>query len=286
VALLAAPDLDAMPGGADAQLRILALLAALADQAHDRQVIAAVPRAISDVSAILGWLDQLRGGVADTWPRSLALYHPPVAVRDPLGGIVAPLRTIAPVGHVAGLISRLDRERGAHHTPANAELYETVDLIPRHDPDELGMLAMAGINPIICAPGNGIVVWGGRTAQDPAFDPSGCFLAHRRLIHLLIRAIRRVAEPLTFEVNGPDLWLTLVRAITSLLLDAWNAGSLKGDIPEHAFAVRCDADNNPRENEDNGLVVCDVFLAPATPMEFITLRIAITREGRLEAIEQ
>jgi phage tail sheath protein FI len=114
----------------------------------------------------------------------------------------------------------------------------------------------------------------------------GLFLAHRRLIHRLIRAIRRVGEPLVFEVNGPDLWLIFARAITSVLLEAWHAGALKGDTPEQAFRVRCDDSTNPRENEDAGQVCCEVLLAPAAPMEFIALRIAVSREGRLEAIEQ
>jgi phage tail sheath protein FI len=144
---------------------------------------------------------------------------------------------------------------------------------------------MGGINPLLCAPGSGLMVWGGRTAHDPALGNAGLFLAHRRLVHRLIRAIRRVAEPLVFEVNGPDLWLILARAITSVLLEAWQAGALKGDRPEQAFQVRCDTSTNPPENEDLGQVNCEVLLAPAAPMEFIALRIAITREGRLEAIE-
>ncbi len=85
---------------------------------------------------------------------------------------------------------------------------------------------MAGVNPLLCAPGNGIMVWGARTVARPGPGAGGRFLAHRRLIHRLVRAIRRVAEPILFDNNGPDLWLTLVRAITSLLLDAWNAGAL------------------------------------------------------------
>jgi len=285
VALMAAPDLHVMPGGETARDDMIALMAALAEEKHDRQVVAETPPGRSNVPAVLAWLGELRAGLDEAFPRSLAFYHPRLAVPDPLGGLVAPLREISPVGHVAGVISRLDRERGAHHTPANAEIYQAVDLARRYGAEEQGALAMGGINPLLCAPGNGLVIWGGRTAHNPALGSGGLFLAHRRLIHRLIRAIRRVAEPLVFEVNGPDLWLILARAITSVLLEAWHAGALKGDMPEQAFRVRCDESTNPRESEDAGEVLCEVLLAPAAPMEFIALRIAITREGRLEAIE-
>lgn len=154
-----------------------------------------------------------------------------------------------------------------------------------YSPDEQGALAMGGVNPLRCAPNQGLVVWGGRTAFDPSLGPVNLFVAHRRLIHRLIRAIRRVAEPLVFEVNGADLWLTLVRAITSVLLEAWRAGALQGQRPEHAFLVRCDETTNPPESEEAGLVLCEVRVAPAVPMEFITLRIAVSREGRLEVTE-
>lgn len=285
VALMAAPDLETMPGGDPARTRILGQLTGLAEQCHDRQVIAALPRSAVDMAAITAWLEDFRDAHDGEYARSLALYHPLLTVQDPLGGVRAPVRRMSPVGHVAGVISRLDRERGAHHTPANAELYQAVDIEPRLGSAELGALAMAGINPLLCATGNGIMVWGGRTAARPGPESNGLFLAHRRLIHRLIRAIRRVAEPIIFDNNGPDLWLTLARAITSLLLDAWNAGALKGDVPEEAFLVRCDASNNPPEVEEAGQVFCEICLAPAVPMEFITLRIAMTREGQLEAIE-
>jgi len=285
VALMAAPDLHSMPGSEREREHVRGLMVALAEDKHDRQVIADLPPDIGNVPDLLAWVEAFREGLDETFPRSLAFYHPPLAVPDPLGGLAAPLRLISPVGHVAGVISRLDRERGAHHTPANAEIYQAVDLARRYGAEEQGALAMGGINPLLCAPGNGLMVWGGRTAHDPALGNGGLFLAHRRLIHRLIRAIRRVAEPLVFEVNGPDLWLIFARAITSVLIEAWHAGALKGDTPEQAFRVRCDDSTNPPENEESGQVCCEVLLAPAAPMEFIALRIAIAREGRLEAIE-
>ncbi len=103
-------------------------------------------------------------------------------------------------------------------------------------------------------------------------------------MHRLVRAIRRVADPLVFSINGPEFWLILVRAITTVLLQAYRAGSLKGETPEEADRVVCDESNNPPNVQELGQVMCEIQFAPAVPMEFITLRIAIGTEGRLELI--
>jgi phage tail sheath protein FI len=187
---------------------------------------------------------------------------------------------------VAGVVSRLDRERGAHHTPANAPLHGAVDVSDRFTDVEQALLTESGANVLRCQAGRGLVVWGGRTLSDPDREAENLYLAHRRLLHRLVRAIRRAADPLVFEHNGPDVWLALVRAVTTVLMQAYRAGALKGERPSQGFRVVCDESNNPPASIDGGFVVCEVQVAPATPMEFITLRIALSSDGRLEMIEQ
>jgi phage tail sheath protein FI len=121
--------------------------------------------------------------------------------------------------------------------------------------------------------------------SDPATDPENLYLAHRRLIHRLVRAIRRVAAPLVFNANVPALCLVLVRAITAVLMQAFRAGALKGERPEQGFRVICDETNNTPAEIERGEVRCEVQVAPVVPMEFITLRIALSGDGRLEFIE-
>ena len=136
-------------------------------------------------------------------------------VTNPLGGIAHTLRILPPCGHVAGLISRLDRDRGAHHTPANASLFDAVDLERDFIAKEQVILNEGGINLLRCFPGRGIPVWGGRTL---ARESTNRFIGHRRLIHRLVPVIRRVADPLGFYTNGPYSWLTLGRPDSSSLL--------------------------------------------------------------------
>jgi uncharacterized protein len=173
-------------------------------------------------------------------------------------------------------------QRGAYYTPANAQILQAVDLSRPLSAPEQAALYEGGLNLLRCSPGQGLLVWGGRVL---GVDPIGGFVAHRRLIHLLVRAIRAVAEPLVFDVNGPELWLAFTRSITTVLLQAFRAGALRGDTPDQAFRVICDASINGPDQIDNGICLCQVQVAPAVPMEFITLRIAVSAQGQLEVLE-
>lgn len=284
-ALLALPDVHAMAGPPTDSEELLAFAVVSADKRLDRQVIASTPAYVHRTDEVAAWIAGRRDVYGDRGRRAISVYHPWVDVDDPLGGVIAPLRRISPVGHVAGVISRLDRERGAHHTPANAPLHGAVDVADHFGNFEQALLNEAGANVLRCQAGRGLMVWGGRTLAEPRLEPENLYLAHRRLIHRLVRAIRRAAEPLVFDTNGPALWLALVRAVTTVLMQAYRAGALKGERPGQAFRVVCDESNNPPASIDAGFVFCEIQLAPATPMEFITLRIALSSEGRLEMIE-
>ena len=286
VALVACPDLyhPDFPVEAD-QIEVLTAMLTQAALLHDRLVLVDVPPAYADPIDAVRWVQSLRGLPQlddETILRNGAVYHPRLLVPDPLGGVTAPLRCVPPSGLVAGVISRLDVQRGAYYTPANAPIYEAVDLSRPLDAGQQAVLYQGGINLLRCSPGQGLLVWGGRVL---GLEPLGSFVAHRRLIHLLIRAIHRVAEPLVFDTNGPTLWLAFVRSITSVLLEAFRAGALKGDTPDQAFQVVCDATTNPPEQIDEGIVVCIVQVAPAVPMEFITLRVVVSAQGQLEVFE-
>jgi len=214
-------------------------------------------------------VDQLRGDVLPL-ARGPLLWRCPSDTAHP------------PSGHVAGLISRLDRERGAHHTPANAPLTGAVDLVLDFDNAERAILTQSGLNTLRCTRGRGVEVWGGRTLD---LDPSRRFLAHRRLLHLLVRAMRAAAEPLVFDSNTPMLRLTFVRALTSVLLEAFRAGALKGTRPEEAFRVACDDATNPPDAYETGHCVAEVDVAPVAPMEFIHLVITLSQDGSLQVLE-
>ena len=300
-ALLAAPDLTGDLG--DDSIPVLADLLVSVQPLQDRLVVLDVPGQLGPASqvalrstgpepsgpsadAAIGWVNDLRSAVrqragGDQPLSCAAVYHPRLRLRANPDGTDDSLVTVPSAGHVLGVIARLDIERGPHHTPANAVLLEAVDLDPGFPVPQQVRLFEAGVNLLRCSPGRGIQVWGGRTLSTA---PGGLYIAHRRLLHLLVRAIRGTASPLVFEVNGPQLRLTLVRGITSVLLAAFRAGALAGDRPEEAFQIICDERNNPPEQAPE-LVVCDVEVAPAVPMEFIRIRVILGQERGLEVLE-
>ena len=289
VALVAVPGLYEDLIESRDQEEVLVALITQAEQLHDRLVLVDIPAdpentddAIKETNKALQWVARLRDLNDGQMMRAAAVYHPRLWVSDPLGGVVKPLRSVPPSGHIAGFISWLDRQRGAHHTPANAPLFDAVDVTRSFPKAEQARFNDDGINLVRCFPGRGLVVWGGRTLER---ERGGRFIAHRRLIHRLVRVIRRVAEPLVFDINGPELWLTIVRAITTILLEAWRAGALQGNRPEEAFQVQCDEKTTPAEEQELGRVVCEIAVAPAVPMEFILLRIALSTDGVLEVFE-
>jgi hypothetical protein len=295
VALVACPELyhtdfgepsdrrDQLKLIASDQLEVLTAMLMQAGRLDDRLVIVDVPPAQADPIDAVAWVAaQLRAPLSEPVLRNGAVYHPRLLVPDPLGIDPESLRCTPPSGCVAGAISRQDLRRGAYFTPANTLIEAALDLSTPLDAKEQAGLYAGGINLLTCSPGRGLLVWGGRVLGKSS--PGG-FVAHRRLIHLLVRAIRRIAEPLVFDTNGPELWLSLVRGITTVLLAAWRAGALKGDQPGQAFQVICDASTNPPDQVDQGMVVCLVRVAPAVPMEFITLRVAVSADGQLQVFE-
>ena len=285
VAIVAAPDLGRhLTDDNDRGAVVAALLSAAASQL-DRLVLLDVPPDPSgqtlDPLGVLAWAEAVLPQDSAQL-RAAAVYYPGLLVPDPLGGLTAPLRALPPSGHVAGVISRLDRERGAYYTPANVALDDAVDLDPPLTEPEQDVIFAKGLNLLRCAPGRGLQVWGGRTLDVTSSPVS--YVAHRRLVHRLVRAVHQVADPLVFDVNGPELRLNLVRGVTSVLLAAFRAGALAGTIPQQAFQVVCDDTNNP-PGSDPGQVVCDVSVAPAVPMEFIHLRLIVGQQSQVEVIE-
>ncbi|HEY6176586.1 MAG TPA: phage tail sheath subtilisin-like domain-containing protein [Kofleriaceae bacterium] len=287
VAILAAPDLNFELAAADVDDLVTQITSTI-DVMHDRLLLLDVPAPVAgDVAepeAAIQWLSGVRQRNAGPVLRNISVWHPPLGVPDPLGGAALPIKLVPACGHVAGVISRLDRERGAHWTPANAECVNAVDVGEEWEIDEREALYREGINLVRCMPGKGLQLWGAWTAIDPRAveNMSYLYLAHRRLIHRLVRAIRTLIEPLVFDPNTPTFRFSVQRAISSVLLRFWRAGAFRGARPEEAFQVVCDESNNPPEEQDNGRVWCEIRIAPALPMEFITLRIALGESGRLD----
>ena len=279
-ALIVLPDLHRQLEEDDAAAVILGA-ARLADLKLDRLVVAEAPMAIEIAEEAEAWIN--RFGNDPAVHRTVATYHPWIDMRDPIGTPSAPLRRMPPSGHIAGAISRLDRERGAYVTPANTSLSDAIDLATRIGREDQDALSEMGLNALRCQSARGLVIWGGRMTRSD--DAPTRFVAHRRLIHRLVRSLRRTWEPMVFEPNDDQLRLAIARSATTLLMEAFHTNVLKGTRPEEAFRVTVDDTVNTPEVREAGRVVCEIAVAPATPMEFIHFRVGLSTDGSVEFVE-
>jgi len=202
-----------------------------------------------------------------------ALYYPWIKVADPVSGgsIMVP-----PSGHMAGIWSRSDNQRGVHKAPANEVIAGCIGLEYQTTSSEQAILNPEGINVIRTFPGRGIRVWGARTLSS---DPSWRYLNVRRLFNYVEASLERGLQWVVFEPNDRDLWERVKRDVTSFLVRVWRDGALFGTSASEAFYVKVDDENNPPETRDVGQLIIEVGIAPVKPAEFVILRLTQTQSG-------
>ena len=202
-----------------------------------------------------------------------AFYFPWIQVADPLqpaGTRIA----VPPSGHLAGIYSRSDAQRGVHKAPANEVVMGALGV--RYPVSKILQQSLnpRGVNCIRSFDGT-IKVWGARTlASDAAGDPEWIYINVRRLFNFMRESIDEGTQWVVFEPNDMALWAKITRNITAFLTNVWRAGALFGSTPQEAFYVKCDAETNPPDVRDLGRVVTEIGVAVVKPAEFVIFRIS------------
>jgi hypothetical protein len=179
-------------------------------------------------------------------------------------------RNLPPSGYLAGCYARRDLE-GVHHAPANLELEGVEDVALRITEDHIGILNADAVNTFRIQ--RGVRPWGARTASS---DPEWRYIPIRRLFIMLRRSLEAGFAWITFEPNNHDTWEIVRRRVTAFLSSLYTQGMLAGGNLEDAFFVKCDAETNPADQVDNGLMICDIGVAPLHPAEFIMISLTQT----------
>jgi phage tail sheath protein FI len=81
---------------------------------------------------------------------------------------------------------------------------------------------------------------------------------------------------MAFEPNNHLTWDVLRSRVTTFLSGIYQQGMLAGGNLEEAFFVKCDAETNSPEQIDNGILICDIGVAPLHPAEFIMISLTQT----------
>jgi uncharacterized protein len=194
-----------------------------------------------------------------------ALYYPWVKVNGPDGKPVA----VPPSGHMAGIWSRSDNERGVHKAPANEVVRGALEPVYEVTKNEQDTLNPTGINCIRTFTARGVRVWGARTLSS---DPQWRYLNVRRLFNYIEKSCFNGTQWVVFEPNNKDLWERTKRDLGAFLKGVWRDGALFGSTPDQAFRVVVDETNNPPDERDRGFLTIDISLAPVKPAEFIRMR--------------
>ncbi len=201
---------------------------------------------------------------------SYAAYYFPWLQVAGLSG--APVATVPPCGHIAGVYARMDSEHGVFRAPAGVQILGVHALQQNVTENDANLLNERGINSLRAFPGRGILVWGARTTSP---DSEWKYISIRRLIVYIEQSLQQGLRWTVFEPGGPPVWQAVVQDVQNFLLGLWRSGGLVGTTPEQAYFVRCDHSTMTQADVDAGRLVMVVGIAPVRPAEFVIIRITI-----------
>jgi len=229
--------------------------------------------------AVLDSPRSVKPAQAKMWPQTLALpvtssrfaalYYPWIKVQDELR-VDGLNRLIPPCGHVAGAYAYTDNQTGVEKAPANVELQFIADVECAVTNDQQAFLNDLGINAIRPIPGRGIRVWGARSLE---VDTEWTYIHTRRLVSMIEDSVEKASRWTVFQSNDDDLRRMVTHSLNTFLYSIWLTGGLQGTSPEEGYFVKCDQTNNPQVSIDSGLLICQVGIAVAAPMEFLVFEL-------------
>ncbi len=248
-----------IPGVTDPNVQLM--LVAHCENLASRFAVLDMPRDAKKIEDIVAHRDIVDSNYA-------AMYHPWLIVFDPLDkkNIAIP-----PSGSVVGIYARSDTSRGVHKAPANETVRACVGLDCQFNKGEQDILNPKGVNLIRTFPGQGIRVWGARTASS---DASWKYVNVRRLFIFIEETIKANTNWAVFEPNDEVLWVRVKRTIDVFLTGLWRGGALAGSAPSEAFFVNVGRNTMSQDDIDNGRLVCVIGVAPVKPAEFVIFRIS------------
>ena len=177
-------------------------------------------------------------------------------------------------GDTAGLCAFTDQIADSFFSPAGfnrGNVRGAVKLSFNPTKAERDQLYKARINPVVNFPGQGVVLFGDKTAlsKPSAFDRINV----RRLFLLLEKAISTAAKFQLFEFNDEFTRAQFRNLVEPFLRD------IQGRRGITDFSVIADGTNNTGEVIDRNEFVADIFIKPARSINFISLNFIAVRTG-------
>lgn len=201
-----------------------------------------------------------------------ALYGPWVVVSDPAGTGPNPRKLLPPVGHIAGIFSRIEVNRGIWKAPAGdeANLRGVIDVEYRlTDAEHTNLVKTGSVNGVRAIPRSGVVIDASRTLST---DTRWLYVNVRLLFNYVKSSLRQGLRWVRQEPNRDFLWNTIkFNSVTPFLMGLWRQGAFGTGKPSDVFTVICDASNNPPDQVDQGNLKVEVYFYPSKPAETIMI---------------
>lgn len=249
---------------------VLVSLVTHCEREQNRFAVIDVPKELVKTNDILEYRSIIDSSYA-------AMYHPWLQVYDP---VTKKPGFVPPSGAIAGVYSRTDITRGVHKAPAN-ETVACTGLSVNYNAGEQDILNPAGVNLIRALPGQGIRVWGARTASS---NTNFKYVNVRRLFIYIEQSIKNATNWVVFEPNNSSLWARVQITVSSFLENMFRAGMLSGESPAEAYFVDIGPNTMSRDDILNGRLICQIGIAPSRPAEFVIFRVTqFTAEAGGEA---
>ena len=177
-------------------------------------------------------------------------------------------------GDVAGLCLQTTETAEPWFSPAGFQrgvLRNAIKLAFTPNKTQRDTLYANRINPIVSFPGQGVVLYGDKTALSyaSAFDRINV----RRLFLTIERVISGAAKSQLFEQNDESQRALFLNIVEPYMRD------VQGRRGVTDFLIKCDGDNNPAEAIDRGEFYAEVFVKPTRTINYITLTFVATRTG-------
>jgi hypothetical protein len=177
-------------------------------------------------------------------------------------------------GDTAGLCAFTDNVRDAWFSPAGynrGRVRNAIKLSLNPSNAERDILYRARVNPVVNFPGQGVTLFGDKTAltKPSAFDRINV----RRLFLVLEKAIATAAKFQLFEFNDEFTRAQFRNLVEPFLRDVQGRRGISD------FSVVANGTNNTGEVIDRNEFVADIFVKPARSINFITLNFIATRTG-------
>jgi hypothetical protein len=183
-------------------------------------------------------------------------------------------RYIPCCGDVAGLCVQTSLTSEDWFSPAGNQrgnIKNAVKLAYTPSKTDRDKLYLKRINPIASFPGQGIVLFGDKTAlgTPSAFDRINV----RRLFLAVEKRVNQLAKNVLFELNDEPLRASFNAAVNGYLTEV----QAKRGVVD--YLVVCDETNNTADVIDRNEFVAEIYLKPTRSINFITITFVATRTG-------